>query len=278
MCSQVPKQRQAACAMGTATRPFGFDCGQPSLFIGGLPAKFTGAAVKDIVECISGRGTVSAVHMKSGFCFVDFVFEESSPPDPLSPNTRMADKVAAELDGYEVCGHRLGVRVQTYENHQQSKREIKTRKRQRNKLRRAQTEGQTESHATEDEPPVLEEGPPDWSSDAQPLGTHQQFDRRFPAAAAVQPAAIVQHPYLGCAGAGAEKAITTATRAPSAVPPVMMVMTPMPVMIMQVATDCRGMPMQQVVVPHPVPVSVPAAACSSPLSVALAMGTSCSSL
>eukprot|EP01062_Namystynia_karyoxenos_P002797 TRINITY_DN10992_c0_g1_i1.p1 TRINITY_DN10992_c0_g1~~TRINITY_DN10992_c0_g1_i1.p1 ORF type:complete len:382 (+),score=45.95 TRINITY_DN10992_c0_g1_i1:80-1147(+) len=121
-------EQGSSVSADAAPRPFGFDCGQPSLFIGGIPSRMTAPQVVTMVEAISGPGTVHAVHMKYGFCFVDFVFDPEAAPDPSQPNTRLAAKVARELDGTEVRGHVLGVRVQTFENHQKSKRDIKTRR------------------------------------------------------------------------------------------------------------------------------------------------------
>mmetsp|Transcript_52627 Transcript_52627/g.93916 ORF Transcript_52627/g.93916 Transcript_52627/m.93916 type:complete len:463 (-) Transcript_52627:87-1475(-) len=69
----------------------------PSLFVGGLPPT---ASERDLHLLCSPYGTVVKLHLHKGYCFVDYGTEGA------------AAKAASILDGYNMDGKTLGVRVQ----------------------------------------------------------------------------------------------------------------------------------------------------------------------
>eukprot|EP01062_Namystynia_karyoxenos_P056727 TRINITY_DN4764_c0_g1_i1.p1 TRINITY_DN4764_c0_g1~~TRINITY_DN4764_c0_g1_i1.p1 ORF type:complete len:213 (+),score=33.99 TRINITY_DN4764_c0_g1_i1:86-724(+) len=111
MAARANKARFAAAA----------DQERPSLFVGGLPHRTTASYVKTLVEAITQPGSVAAVHVKCGYCFVDF---NGDPEECIA----YGQEAAAKLDGVKLAGRVLGVRLQTAENHRQSRRCVRQRK------------------------------------------------------------------------------------------------------------------------------------------------------
>lgn len=73
----------------------------PSLFVGGVPASLT---ERELRLLLSPYGTVTGISMRKGYCFVDYGADGC------------AAQAAAALDGYNVDGKTLGVRVQEGEH------------------------------------------------------------------------------------------------------------------------------------------------------------------
>ena len=86
---------------------------RPSLFVGGLPREWGAEQVKQFLmdNCPACHGQNPSVYMKKGYCFVNF------------RKDGIAEALEESLNGLTLEGKKIGVRVQTRENHTRAKDE-----------------------------------------------------------------------------------------------------------------------------------------------------------